>query len=90
MTPLFIGRYFISSSVSGKSFPLETVDTVIFIYSVHVTRGRLCDLSACEGKNTRNIFAFVTTEDGLFERVSVVYACVRARVGAAPTGDGLL
>lgn len=60
MTPLFIGRYFISSSVPGKSFPPETVDTLIFIYSVHVARG------PPYRPNTKNTVAFVTTGDGCF------------------------
>lgn len=45
MTLLFIGPYFISSSVSGKSFPHGTIDTMMFIYSVHITCGQLNDLS---------------------------------------------
>lgn len=38
---LFIGPYFISSSVSGKSFPHGTADTMMLIYSAHITCGRL-------------------------------------------------
>lgn len=52
MTLLFIGPYFISSSVSGKSFPLGTVDTIIFIYSVHITHGQLSDLYQLRGQRT--------------------------------------
>lgn len=73
MTPLFIGRYFISSSVPGKSFPPETVDTLIFIYSVHVARG------PPYRPNTKNTVAFVTTGDGcfFFRRFNVTFSvCV--------------
>lgn len=71
MTPLFIGRYFISSSVPGKSFPPETLDTMIFIYSVHVVRG------PPYRPNTKNTVAFVTTGDGsFFSPVDLALSCV--------------
>lgn len=96
MTPLFIGRYFISCSVSGKSFSPETVDTMIFIYSVHVTRGRPRDPSPehqkhlCLCYNCRRLLFFYPLD--LVVPFVCVFVCVRAcaRVGAAPTGDGLL
>lgn len=55
MTLLFIGPYFISSSVSGKSFPHGTVDTMIFIYSVHITCGQLSDLPFVRARTLKTI-----------------------------------
>lgn len=64
MTLLFIGPYFISSSVSGKSFPHGTTDTVLFIYSVQITRGQLNDPSSVRATALKTIlllllFAFL-------------------------------
>lgn len=55
MTLLFIGPYFISSSVSGKSFPHGTIDTMMFIYSVHITCGQLNDLSSVSAGTLKTI-----------------------------------
>lgn len=55
MTLLFIGPYFISSSVSGKSFPHGTTDTMMFIYSVHITCGQLNDLSCVSARAPKTI-----------------------------------
>lgn len=55
MTLLFIGPYFISSSVSGKSFPHGTIDTMMFICSVHITCGQLNDPSFESARTLKTI-----------------------------------
>lgn len=88
MTLLFIGPYFISSSVSGKSFPHGTVDTIIFIYSVYITHGQLSDLSAARAKNTDNCTAFGWCV--VCELCWGVCVCALACVVSTPTSCELL
>lgn len=68
MTLLFIGLYFISSTVSGKSFPHGTTGTMMFIYSVHITCGQLNDLSSVSVRRLKTIrpLLFAVTWKHLF------------------------